>query len=343
MKDVLDARRAELVVEYNGKDITRSLADSLVDFTYNDAAPGSLDDLQLSLEDRLQNWQGPWSPSAGDTIKAEIRTFGWNYPEEEQKLPCGTFEVDSFDFGGPPDTVSIKAVSLPVDSGIRQEKRTKAWENVTLRTLAGDVARAAGLTLFYSADVDPSYERLEQTDQSDLGFLNEQAMKEGIAVKISEGQLVLFDEAEYEKKDPALTLVRGEDAIASHKFGWSTAYTAYRACEVTYSDSAKNKTYQAMYVPPGAPAEGPVLKINEQVDSEAAAMRLAAKSLREKNKEAGKASLSLSGDVRMASGVTLLLQGWNRFDGKYLIESASHKVGSGGYTTDIEIRKVLGW
>jgi len=338
-----DTRRAELLLEYNGKDISSDLTGSLISFTYNDAAPGSLDDIQITLEDRERKWQRSWSPVEGDKIKARIQTKHWGKPGEVLKLPLGAFEVDAVDIAGPPDVVTIMAVSLPIGSNIRQEKRSKAWEKVSLKTIAADAAKKSGLKLLYEVQDNPTYDRLDQSDVSDLAFLFEQAKNEGIAIKIASGKLILFDEAEYERKPPVASIVRGKGNIVSYSFGWSTAYTAYRACVVTYTNAKDKKTFKATYTPPGAPAKGPILKINEQVDSNAAAVRLARKRLREKNKEAGKAGLSLAGDIRLAAGATIRLEGWGRFDGKYLIESASHSVSSGGYTTNIDIRKVLGW
>ncbi|WP_068775781.1 phage late control D family protein [Paenibacillus sp. FJAT-26967] len=339
----MNARRAELVIEYNGKNVSKALAESLLDFSYTDAAPGSLDDLQINLEDRDRKWQGAWSPAEGDQIKAEILVKNWNKDGELLRLPCGTFEVDSFEFSGPPDTVSIKAVSLPVGSNIRQEKRSKAWEKVTLKTIAADIAKKANLKLLYSAPFNPTYERLDQTEQADLAFLNDTATKEGIAIKVSAGQLVLFDEREYERKASVLTIKPGISDLISYKFSWSITNAAYRACEVSYTSGKSDKPIKTTFVPPGAPASGPVLKINEEVKGQAEALRLAEKSLRDKNKEVGRASLSLAGDIRLAAGTTITITGFYRFDGKYLVESAGHKVGSSGFTTDIEIRKVLGW
>ncbi|MDU5949238.1 MAG: late control protein, partial [Paenibacillus macerans] len=65
--------------------------------------------------------------------------------------------------------------------------------------------------------------------------------------------------------------------------------------------------------------------------------------IREKNKEMGRSNLSIVGDIRMAAGVVIQIAGAGTFDGKYLVESASHKIGSGGYVTDLTIRPVLGW
>lgn len=200
MKLMQDARRAVLVINYNGKDVTTDLAKSLTDFSYNDAAPGDADDISINLEDGAQNWQGPWSPTEGDKIKVEIRTINWDKPGEIKKLPLGSFEVDTFDFTGPPDSVSIKALSIPIGADIRQEKRSRSWEKVALKTVAMQVAKSAGLKLLYETKDNPSYDRLEQSSMSDLSFLVDAAKKEGIAVKVVGGKLVLFDEAEYEKR-----------------------------------------------------------------------------------------------------------------------------------------------
>ncbi|MGG4503827.1 phage late control D family protein [Paenibacillus polymyxa] len=394
MDDIINARRAQVVVNYNGKDITKELSDYLLDFTYTDAEPGTLDDLQINLEDKARKWSGPWSPSAGDRIAAYIKTIGWDRPGEIKRLNCGTFEVDSIDFAGPPDTVSIKAVSLPVTTNVRQEKKTKAWESVTLKSIAAEIAKRAGFTLMYEAHNNPKYDRQDQTDVSDLSFLNDLCKQEGIALKVTGKKLVLFDEYVYEQKAPALTIERGVSDIISYGFSFSTQDVAYAGCEVSYQPSTKKKSskkkddkqdeakddkdktkaaaitdgstskdadkdtksnkkkkdkaeqpkpIKVIYRPPGAPKDGPILKVSQSVGSQAEAINAARKSLREKNKEAGKATLSLMGNVGLAAGMTITVKGFGRFDGKYIIISATHAVGSSGYTTNLEIRKVLGW
>lgn len=380
MDDIINARRAQVVVNYNGKDITKELSDYLLDFTYTDAEPGTLDDLQINLEDKARKWSGPWSPSAGDRITAYIKTVGWDKPGEIKRLNCGTFEVDSIDFAGPPDTVSIKAVSLPVSTNVRQEKKTKAWESVTLKSIAAEIAKRAGFTLMYEAHGNPKYDRQDQTDVSDLAFLNDLCKQEGIALKVTGKKLVLFDEYVYEQKPSALTIERGVSDIISYGFSFTTQDVAYAGCEVSYQPAAakkksskkkddKDKTKAAtttdgstskdskkkkekseqpkpikvIYRPPGAPKDGPMLKVSQSVGSQAEAINAARKNLREKNKEAGKATLSLMGNVALAAGMTITIKGFGRFDGKYIIVSATHAVGSSGYTTNLEIRKVLGW
>jgi hypothetical protein len=49
----------------------------------------------------------------------------------------------------------------------------------------------------------------------------------------------------------------------------------------------------------------------------------------------------LPGDVQLAAGLTVQVTDYGMFDGKYIIESAAHSIASGGYTTNIKLRRVL--
>jgi len=126
------ARYAEVSIIYEGKDISRDIAPYLISFTYTDNASDKADDISLTLEDRARLWCGDWFPSKGDKILASIIVHNWEDESKTESLPCGLFEVDQIECSGPPNQVTIKAVSTLVSKPMRQEKHTKAWENVTL-------------------------------------------------------------------------------------------------------------------------------------------------------------------------------------------------------------------
>ncbi len=371
-------RRAQLVVKYNGTDISRDLKDYLLDFSYNDAESGSADDITLSLEDTDLKWINSWFPKHGDRIIAEIIPFDWEKPGDKLRLQCGSFEVDSMEFSGPPDVVSVKATSIPVGKAGRLTKRTKAWEKATLKSIAAEVAKRCGLKLSYNSKANPTYDRLDQTDMTDVEFLNTQAAEEGLALKVSADQLVLFDEKDFEEKAPLFTLDCKESGLLNYSFSYDSAFVAYASATISYTPpkppAVKKKNddrkkgakapapttpkiaatpttpapkdppaIKVSYTAPGAPKGGPVLSLNESVSSEAEALKAARKALRENNKNAGKASFSMMGNVKAVAGVTFNAKGFGRFDGKYIVVSASHSVGDGGYTTSIEARKVLEW
>ncbi|MNP84572.1 phage late control protein GPD [compost metagenome] len=54
--------------------------------------------------------------------------------------------------------------------------------------------------------------------------------------------------------------------------------------------------------------------------------------------------MSLEGNTQIAAGMTINVRGFGYFDGKYIVENARHQIGATApYTTEIQIRKVLGW
>ncbi|MEK5166218.1 contractile injection system protein, VgrG/Pvc8 family [Paenibacillus sp. FSL R5-0527] len=347
-KLVENGRYAFVSLFFNGKQVDADLAPYLMSFTFNDGYSGQADDITIQLDDREGQWIKGWVPVIGDEIKAEIVTWHWEKQGEKKKLPCGKFYLKSFTYGGPPNVATMEASALPIDgNAAKQEKRSKSWEKVKLRTVAAEIAARAKLNLVYESSSNPSYERLDQTQQTDFEFLLGIALKEGVTLKVSGASLVLFDEEKYEAAKAAFDLELGKDNIISYSFESNSESAAYGSCEVVYTapKTAKTaaKTIKGSYKLPKASGL-PVLRVNERVDSVAEANRVAKNRLREQNKKSGKARLTLEGDTRIAAGQTLNIKGFGYFDGKYIVENATHQISaSAAYTTEIQIRKVLGW
>lgn len=380
-KAVTEGRKVSVVIDYNGKNIDSYLQGELISFTYNDAENGVQDDISLQLDDREGKWLRAWKPDEGDKIKAVISTINWTKEGEKLKLPCGTFEVDTVELSGPPDTVDIKASVIPTSGrDSLRTKQSKSWEKTTLETVAAWIASGAKLKLSWQAKSNPSYDQLEMSDQTPFNFLMETASGEGLAIKITNSQLVVFEEEEFEKKKASFTIERGKSDVISYKFENIATDTVYAKCIVEYrsTTSVEKKTTtkktetnpaeanpKATTKPPASttPAKkkkitktvivrgeyaipgikGPTLKITDQkVETTAEARRIAKNKLREKNKEVGKASLVMDGSAMYATGVTFNLKGWGKADGKYIIERCEHAAAGGAYTTSLEIRKVVG-
>lgn len=332
------SRRTEVRLIYEGKNISQDIAPYLLSLRYTDNGAGKSDDLSIELHDRDGKWHGSWMPKMGDRINASIVLLDWTKPESKQILKCGTFEVDTVQFSGPPDTVTIGAVAFPIASGLKNEKKTKAWEKVTLKQIARRIADAAGLRLQYET-YNVTYDRVDQTQQTDIAFLAQLAEREGATVKITNGTLVVYDDRRLENVPPSRTIERGKSDVKSYSFDYSVVGAAYASCTITYYDSRKKRTIKGTYRIPGA--KGPALKINERVKSEAEAIRVARNALRQENRDAQRARFRLVGDPGIVQGITVALKGYGKFDGIYFVEAATHTVGGGGFETDIQLRKVL--
>ena len=343
----MNARRAVVQLTFDGVDISADINKHLLSLTYTDNEEDKTDDLQLSIDDREGVWLGNWlntpDASKGAEISAVIIQKNWESDGKDRVLDCGVFQVDSVDGNGPPAKVTIKAGSIPYTSTIRTQKKTKAWEKIKLSGIANEIAAANGLKCLFESDFDPLYNRREQVRESDITFLQRLCKAAGISLKVTAKMIVLFDAAAYEQKAAVRTIKRGRDDYSKYTFGTSFHDTAYSSCRVKYTDPTSKTTYEATYKAPDAEKDGSgqVLEVNEKVSSNGEAMTLAKKRLREKNSQEFKASFNLAGDARLVAGVTVELEGFGAFDGKYIIETASHTISSSGYKTNITLRRVL--
>lgn len=287
--------------------------------------------------------------SKKDTIKegtkgAEVSVLiiqkNWDGSGKDKVLDCGVFEIDSVDGSGPPDTVSIKGTSIPSSSTLRTQKKSRAWENIRLSGIAKEIAAKNGLKCYFESDFDPFYKRKEQVQQSDIVFLQGLCKAAGISLKVTAKTIVLFDALTYEKKPSIKTIKRGSSDIISYRLGTNMNDTSYSACRVSYTNPSTGKTIEYTYTPRDADKNGQILEINEKVNSREEARQLAMKRLRQKNKREFTAEFTLVGDVELVAGVTVNVSGFGVFDGKYIVETATHTP-TGGYTVSVKLRRVL--
>lgn len=276
----------------------------------------------------------------GASLAVSLIQKDWESAGERRVLDCGVFTIDTIKASGPPTKISIKATSLPGGSSVRAVKKNRSWENIRLSAIASQMAAEGGLKSFFSGEYDPVYSRREQSNESDISFLQRLCTNAGMSLKVTAGALVIFDEDEYEKKPAIRTFSPESGNVLSYSFSDGSSDRAYSSCHVSWTDTS-GKTIEYTYTPrKDNPGTGEVLEINERVDSREEARKLAIKRLKAKNKDRFSASLKIIGDAGIAAGATVTVSGWGAFDGKYMIKTAAHSVGS-GYTTDLTLRKCL--
>lgn len=259
---------------------------------------------------------------------------------KDKVLDCGVFEIDSVSYTGPPQKLSIKATSIPYKTELRQTKHSRTWENTTLKNMGSKIAKRNGMKFMYLSDSNPTYKRKEQVNMTDIAFLKKMCKKAGISLKVTSKTIVLFDAADYEKKKEVKKIKAGKGNILSYSFSTKTADTAYSSCHVIYTDPNTKKTIEATYTPENANSDGQKLEIKQKVSSVAEAQELARKSLRAKNKGETTAEFTLVGDVDYVAGITVRVYGYGEFNGKYIVEQATHNI-TGGYKTQIKLRSCL--
>ncbi len=195
----------------------------------------------------------------------------------------------------------------------------------------------------YEASANLSYDRMEQTKQTDIDFLIKLCQDAGISINATDGKLVLYDQAEYEAKAPVLTIENGaKGGYIKYKLHSGSVDTKYSKCRVRYMDPNTGKCIEGTAEDADVSGDQ-CLEITAKVGSAGEAEALAKKHLRLHNKLAKTATFTLPGDVGLVAGVTVQLKGFGGWDGKYIVTRAVHTVDGGGYTTQIRIRKVLNY
>jgi phage protein D len=335
----MQGRSASMQLTYNNVSITADLQRYLKSFTYTDNMSGQSDDLQIVLDDRDDLWLNSWFPEKGAVITPTIIRKNWTADGEVKTLSLGKFEVDEPAIGGPPSEVTIKALSIPEGSAtLRGEQKSNAWERTTLSKIASTIAGKNGMKFIFDSTHDPSYDRLDQSEQTDLAFLQDQCGDAGLDLKIAEGRIIIFDAVKYEAAAPIATITRGKSEVISYS-GRTTLNEIYKACTVKYTDSKTKKTYMATYDAQNAPSTGKVLTVNQRVTSFAEAKALAKRKLRQANSKETIMNVTIPGDTKYIASMTVQLDNFGKFSGKYIINQAIHR--GCEYTTTLQLYRVL--
>lgn len=321
-----------------GKDITKDISPFLKSVSYEDVETGETDTCEIELQDVQRLFIAEWFPQRGDTLEIELIRENWQGDGAIETLPLGLFEIDEIENSYPPNIAKIKGNSCPQNSELRQVDESKSWENFKLSEIASDIATKAGVELFFEATDDPQIKRAEQAELSALAFLEKLCKDNGLALKFADGKLIIFDEEELESQ-PAISVINYDLSVIKRFSAKATLSEIYKSCEVSYKHGKQDELFQGKYEDATKP-DGKVLKINQKVENQAEAEKLAKKKLREKNKEEIKIQLTTVGRFEYLSGQVIELVGHGFYDGNYIIERATHKIGN-GYEVSLEMRKCL--
>ena len=333
----MQSRRTDISIIYQGKNITVGLKPYLKGFTYTDCASGAADTISLDIADMYRKWIDAWFPAKTDSISAAIEVSNWNCEGDNWALDCGQFTVDGVDFSGPPVSLRLDAISTPVSESFDCRRNTKTWEKATLQTIAAKIADEEGVALVYDAPAI-SIKVLEQSEETNMSFLNKLCADYGLAMKVYSKKIIIFDEEVYEAK-PCVGTITELDVISWS--GKTTLTGIADSATIKYKDPKSGKdlsyTYKARNT--GGRPTHKLQESNEKADSLDDAMKKAKAMVREANKGETTMSLKMDAHKGLVSTQNILVRGFGKFDGKYFIEKAAHSV-TGGYTMDLEVRRI---
>ena len=333
---MLKARRARAKISYRGRDVSKYVTK----FSYTDNYDKT-DDISFQVSDRDERWLNDLFPETGDTVDVEIELSDWSLQGDNRSISLGTFEIDNPRHSG---KMKINGVAVPVTGSGRSEKKHKAWVDISLSGIAGDISGNVGVPLEYDTNVDPFYDNIDQIDKSDLEFLEELCKSDGLCMKVTDSQLIVFEEMKYEAKPEIKTIKKGDDNIIGFPKFNRNAKDVYKACEIKYFCPKTDELYVGYFEVPDAPEVGHTLKLRENYNSEVDDMSLDRKAkarAREKNRDEWTCDIKLKGDIIYFAGTNVKFEGWGRFDGKYHITTCTWSLGSGGFVLSLRTRRCL--
>lgn len=335
------------VLSYGQKNITSDVTPYVRSVTYTDYLSGQSDELEVELEDADGRWARQWYPGKGDTLSLKI---GY---EAAPLLPCGSFEIDEIEFAQPPATVTIRALSTGINRSVRT-RVGRAYENTTLAAIAQRIAKRNHLTLTGNIR-DIRIDRVTQYQERDVEFLTRLAREYGYAFKIVGGKLVFTELADLRDGTVVATL-QASDLIAIRLS--DKIKDVYQQAKVKYHNPKSKKlvvygvandgqvadvgrTTATAKKQSGSATSSDTLKLSTRSGSKAAAQAKAQAALDKANLQQTAGNLTLPGNPKLVAGTTFELADCGKLSGKYLVESARHRIDrSGGYTTELEVKRV---
>lgn len=299
---------------YNDKNITDMVSISRTEL--HDFAGGTADYAKLGFSDTEKMWPG-WAPARGDIVRVVADQFD-----------TGKLFIHSTDYPG--GICTIMAVSVPIGA---YRPRSKIWRSVSLLEIAGDVAQRCGLVLSTYAVTNQQYASIAQIQQADLPLLTNIAALEGVAVKASNGKLVLFGEAAMEALEPMKT-IRMEEVEPGYAFSEGDAY---QSVEIRYQPFGGNMV--SGKAEDGAVTTGnhPIIRLKAATDAEAS--RFATGVLRKKNKNRIIAQMTLRTITDVAAGSAVELKDFGEKDGNWFCSEVLHDPVNG--KSKLTLRKPL--
>lgn len=297
----MKTRRAKVKVLYKNKELTKDITDIISGFSYTERLDGEADDMSISFLDRSGMFvYENFLPERGDTLVPTLYFEHWYKEDELYEISLGEFEVDEFEIEHSQGVqrISINAVPAVINSSLSGQKKTKAWENVKLATIAGDIAAAQQVELIYRAG-EIFLARVDQKAQSDLVFLSSLCRQHGLNLKLADKKIIIADCKEQEKRQ----VITQKDFCSFNLRVQSQ--DVYKSVHIKYYDALNDKTFDYQYVPPKAPKVGKVLELNERVESLAQAELTAKARLRDKNKKAVELGMNIFPNPFLRAGSTV--------------------------------------
>lgn len=321
------ARRIELYILMNKKDVTVEVFPYVRELTATDVATGEADGLDIMLYG--DQWINEWTVDKGTLLCAGMQFFDWEKDGDRRVIDFGENLVDSITVSGSPLETTIRSISVPING----TKHTRKWENISISQIARSICALCGCGLqFLSSDIVVKSE--QQSHQTDINFLYSLCSRYGFGMKVYRHDIVIYNREDWDAKPPVGTyfLDSGSESftIKDNTEGIYTGAMGY------YKPEESDETYTAAI---GTPEKYITLENCGESLYEAVIKLRAA--LYNANVERVKLKFTTSGEAVFYAGTNYYFYGIGKYSGAYAVERVTHTItGQKAYRQVVECHAV---
>lgn len=323
--------RAAWTLLYRGVDITSDVDPMAISVTYTDKLHGEVDEIEVTVQDSDGRWRGPWCPEHGDVMQL------WIGREGGALVYAGEFELDEpeIEVGRGGDTMTIRGLAAPITAPLRTEK-TKEFEDKTAEDIFREVAGDAGLGVEGSFN-ETTFRRRTQTRMRPLEFLTELGEDTDHYVSVRGRTVQVHKVDDIDGAAPAATFRPDHRDFIRATLRFQSEGT-FSEAKTTHLHEEEKRLVEGVETDERVKT-GDTLRLVERADDEAQATLKAKGRLHQANRNRRSGRLELVGRADMVAGVTVDLEGLGKFDGRYVVDSSSHSLTRGGYTTSLALKE----
>lgn len=366
MPDVITGAGVTLTPQFmltlNSKDITGNISERLINLSMTDNRGFEADQLDIELDDTDGLVE---LPVRGAVLSLYL---GW---KGFALVGKGDFTVDEVEHRGAPDTVTLRARSADF-RGTLNSRREESWHDTTLGAVVQAIAARNKLTASVAAPLSGIHvPHIDQSQESDAVFLTRLAERNGGAVSVKAGKLLMLKAGSGTtasgKTIPQITIERSNGDRHQFAIADRGAYTGVTAKwlhtkdpkpqKVKVKRKAKEKHLRALQHPAAKKAKKPkeqearqgeymageadnVFAITTIYASKAQAIRAAQAKWDKLQRGVAEFSISLAtGREDIYPEMPVRVSGFKRVidEQPWLISKVTHSLNNNGFTTGVEL------
>ncbi len=310
-----------------GVNITPQIRDRLLGLTITDEAGVKADTVEIVLDDRdgLIELPAPGAPL--------LVFLGYS---ETGLIPMGLFTSDEVTVSSPPATLTIRAKAADLGGNIKGQK-SRSWDKVTIGEIVSKIAGENGLSPKVAEQFQAVLiEHIDQTDESDISFLDRIGRDYDALVSVKGGALLLMG------KGAGRTVsglpIPPRPLLESDTGTWTLTLTtreAYRSVVAVWQDTDTAKQQEVV-----AGEGDPVYRLRHIHNTADEARRAASAKLGEISRGNDTFEAAFAGDPLVAAEGRILAAGFRAgVNGLWSVQSVTHTLDGSGFSTSISAER----